>query len=252
MRLALHAHGAVGRRAGRILLGERDVVALGRYGDTEARIEDRRTTAVRHLTGYLLLATDAPDGASFARIALDDGLHAVLSADVPIPDEFAARAVEAGLTVLVGADLGPGIAETLAAHEAARTTRDVHVRIAWTEQGSPLRRGTAVPFPEPVGPRWGRPVEGDGSVERVVVPVQGTWAGALATVTGRVGGRRVERTVGVADDEDHLRAIALAAGVLAVAEGRYGPGVRRPSDAAHAYLSAALRVGMDVASFTPS
>lgn len=252
MRLALHADGPVGRRAGRILLAEPALVALGRYGDTEARVEDRRTTAIRQLTGFDLLVTDAPDGESFARIALDDGLHAVLSADVEIPEDLDARAVRAGLTILVGADLGPGIAETLAAHEAARTTRDVSVRIAWTEQGAPLRRGIAVPFPDPVGPRWGRRVGEQGRVERVVAPVQGPWAGALATVAGRVGGRRRQRTVGVADDEAHLRAVALAAGALAVAEGACQPGVQRPGDAASAYLAAALRIGMGVASFTPS
>jgi hypothetical protein len=252
MRLALHADGPVGRRAGRILLGERDLTALGRYGDAEARIEDRRTTAIRNLAGYRVLATDAPDGIAFARIAVDDGVHAVLSADVEVPDDLAAAALASDLTVLVGADLGPGIAETLAAHEAARTTRPVHLRVAWTEPGTPLRRGVAVPFPDPVGPRWGRVVESQGSVERVVVPIPAPWAGALATVSGRVLGRRRERTVGVADDHDHLRAIALAAGVLAVAGGSYEPGVKRPGDAASAYLEAALRVGMDVASFSPS
>jgi len=252
VRIALHADGPVGRRAGRILLAERDLVALGRYGDTEGAIADRRTTAIRELAGYLVLATDAPDGLSFARIAVADGLHAVLSADVVIPEGLSAAARLAGVTVLAGADLGPGIADTLAAHEAARTTRTVHVRVAWTEQGTPLRRGIAVPFPDPVGPRWGRVVSQEGAIERVVVPLQGPWAGALATVSGRMGGRRRERTVGVADDHDHLRAIALAAGTLAVAEGSYPPGPCRPADAAADYLSAALRVGMDVASFTPS
>lgn len=252
MRIALHAHGPVGRRAGRILLGERNLTALGRYGDAEARAEDRRTTAIRDLAGYQLLATDAPDGIEFARIAVDDGVHAVLSADAEVPDDLAAAALGSDLTVLVGADLGSGIAETLAAHEAARTPRTVHLRVAWTEPGTPLRRGTAVPFPDPVGPRWGRVLESRGSMERVVVPAPGPWAGALATVSGRVSGRRGERTVGVADDHDHLRAIALAAGVLAVAEGAYGPGVHRPGDSASAYLEAALRVGLDVASFSPS
>jgi hypothetical protein len=252
VRLALHADGAVGRRAGRILLGERDLAALGRYGDTETRIEDRRTTAIRSLTGYELLVTDAPDGASFARIAVDEGLHAVLSVDTPVPDELAEAARRRGLTVLVGADLGPGIAETLAAHEAARTARPVRVRVAWTQPGVPLRRGIAVPFPDPVGPRWGRSISREGSMERVAVPMQGPWAAALATVSGRIAGRRGERTVGVADDEAHLRAIALAAGALCVAEGAYEPGVRRPADNAPAYLAASLRIGMDVASFTPS
>jgi hypothetical protein len=252
MRLALHADGPVGRRAGRILLGERDLTALGRYGESEARVEDRRTTAIRHLAGYQLLATDAPDGLAFARVALEEGVHVVLSADTDVPDDLAGAARASGLTMLVGADLGPGIAETLAAHEATRTTRTVAIRVAWTEPGTPLRRGVAVPFPDPVGPRWGRVVEKSESIERVVVPAPGPWAGALATVSGRVSGRRSERTVGVADDHDHLRAIALAAGVLAVAGSAYGPGTHRPGDAPAAYLEAALRVGMDVASFSPS
>lgn len=252
MRIALHADGAVGRRTGRILLGERNLAALGRYGDAETRIEDRRTTAIRTLTGYELLVTDAPDGPSFARIAVDEGLHAVLSADAPVPDDLADAAERRGVTILVAADLGPGIAETLAAHEAARTSRQVHVRVAWTEQGVPLRRGVAVPFPDPVGARWGRTISQKGSREQVAVPIQGPWAAALATVSGRIAGRRGERTVGVADDEAHLKAIALAAGALSVAEGAYGPGIQRPSNNAPAYLAAALRIGMDVASFTPT
>jgi hypothetical protein len=250
MRIALHVSGEVGRRTGRILLGEADLVALGLYGHPGGRSEDRRTTAIRELTGYEVLVTDAADGPSLARIAIEDGLHVVLAADDEIDDAVAAAARLAGLTILVGSALGPGIAEALAVHEAARTGRDLAVRIAWTVPGSPRRRGVAVPFPDPVGARWGKVLSDNGHTTRQVAPVDGPWAGAVATVTGRAAGRRVQRTVGVADDADHLSAIALAAGALAVASGAYAPGVQHPSSAADAYLAAALRVGMGVAAFT--
>jgi hypothetical protein len=66
-------------------------------------------------------------------------------------------------------------------------------------------------------------------------------------VTGRSGGRTVERIVGIADQRDHLDAIALAAGAIAVAAGSFSAGVHAPADAATEYLAAALGVGLGVA-----
>jgi hypothetical protein len=250
MRIALHATGDIGKRAGRILLGEADLAALGLYGHSGGSGEDRRTTAIRDLEGYDVLVTDAPDGAALARIAVEDALDAVLAVHADVDDDVAAAAESAGLTVLTGASLAGGIAETLAAHEAAAAGEEISVRIAWTVAGSPRRRGVAIPFPDPVGARWGKTVSDEGHTVRQVAPVSDTWAGAVATVTGRSGGRRLQRTVGVADDADHLAALALAAGALAVASGAYAAGVRHPADAADAYLAAALRVGLGVAAFT--
>jgi len=72
MRIALHAVGDAGQRAGRILLAERDLDALGLYGHSGGRVADRRTMAIRELEGFDVLVTDDVDAASqFAGIALD-------------------------------------------------------------------------------------------------------------------------------------------------------------------------------------
>ena len=244
MRIALHAAGEVGRRAGRILLAEKDLIALGMYGQTGGT-EDRRTMAIRSLTGYDPLITDAHDARSFALIAAEEGMSCVVAAEPRVDRRMARHFLDAGATLLVGAALGGGIAETLAAHERARTDRDRAVTIAWTTEGRPTRRGEAIPFPDPLGPRWGslsgrshrrRKTPGI-PVTRLTAPVDGEWAGAIVRVSGERVGIPVEQIVGVADHGDHLAAIALAAGAIAVAEGAYPPGVHRPAVASEAYLS---------------
>jgi len=116
-----------------------------------------------------------------------------------------------------------------------------------------MRSGEAIPFPDPVGARWGRIVEGPAGkvpTTRVMCPVDDEWGAAMARVTGADAGGVQTRVVGVADLGVHLRALALASAAIAVTEGAFGPGVHRASDAAEHYLRTALRIGMDVASFT--
>ncbi len=252
MRIALHSTGEIGDRTGRILLAEPDLTALGHYGH-QGHTEDRRTMAIRDLTGFSVLVTDEPasnDALGLAGIAADDGLCAVLAADVEVDDELASRFRAGGVTLLVGSGLA-GIAASLAAHEAARVESETEVTIAWTVPGNPARSGEAIPFPDPVGARWGRVVrridESRPTTTLVEVAIEGDWAAAMAKVSA---GRRRTRVVGVADLGVHLDAIALAAGTLAVAEGSYPPGVWRPADSGAAFLRAALRVGMDVAAFS--
>jgi hypothetical protein len=251
LRIALHSISDVGARAGKILLAERDLTALGLYGASN-RGGDRRTMAITELTGFDVLATDDIDAAAaLAGIAADDGLSCVLAANLEPDPELVARFEDAGTTLLVGANLATGIAETLAAHEIARTDADLRLTIGWTTDGKPRRKGEAVPFPDPVGARWGERVkrQGDDPVPtiRVAVPHEGRWGGAVAQVSGSLEGDSVDRIVGVADEKEHLGAIALAAGAVTVAEGAFGPGLRWPRDAAHAYLETALRLGLGVA-----
>jgi hypothetical protein len=250
VRIALHAAGDVGKRAGRILQAERGLTALGLFR-TEGGVEDRRTTATDDLTGYTVLATDAdPDRAvALAREAVAARLHAVVAADVAVPEGLAAAASASGRTVLTGASLGAGLAAALAAAET-RSLSDVSLLLGWTEPGDPLRRGEAVPFPDPVGARWARLESCSGGVTRAVAPIAGIWGGVAARVSGTLAGTPVERVVGVADEADHLQAIALAAGTIAVAEGSFPAGPCTPDTAADAYLQAALRVGMDVATYS--
>ena len=248
MRIALNATRDAGRRATRILLAERDLAALGLYGSDGSNVADRRTIAIRELTGFDILVTDDADAASaFAGIALDDGIPCVVTAESVEPD-LGGRYAAAGLTLLVGSGSVAAIAVSLASHEVARSDEVTSVTMAWTVPGKPLHRGTAAAFPDPVGARWGRIV--GRAPTHVEVPVDGEWAGAVATVNGRVGGERVQRVVGVADNREHLEGIALAAGALAVLAGGFGPGLHRPGDSPEAFLSAALRVGLGVAAFT--
>lgn len=241
MRIAVNSTGEVGKRAALVLLAERDLTALGVYGEGPAG--ERRMMRITDLSGFDLLVTDDPTPGAIARIALEDGVDCVLAVDEiagDVADGFAA----AGRRLLLGANLR-GIATALAAHESARVAGPAEVSAAWTVPGSALRRGVAVGFPEPVGARWGTPTEGG-----IAVPLGGSWAAAAATVTGVVEGRRVERLVGVADVADHLSALALAAGALVVARGAAPTGPSGPADVAEPLLAAALSCGMGVAAYT--
>jgi hypothetical protein len=154
-----------------------------------------------------------------------------------------------GTTLLLGASLS-ALAQSLAAHEAADGIDASDLTIAWTLPGSPLRRGEAIAFPDPIGARWGRevaPPPASPAARHYEVPVEGPWAAVMARIDGN---RRHRRTVGAADLGTHLEAIALAAGAYEVALGTYPPGICRPTDAAGSYLASALRMGLAVAAFT--
>jgi len=240
MRIALNAVGEVGTRAGLILLAERSLTALGIYGGGHLG-SDRRAIRITALAGYDVFVTDDSNPAPLAAIAAEDGLSCVVA--TTLPPAIAERFTTAGLTVLTGAGIR-GLATTLAAHEAAGLDAVTRIGTAWTIPGKALRRGIGVGFPDPVGARWGRAVEGG-----TEVPIGGTWAGAAVTVSGKSAGKPTERLVGVAD-HDHLEALALAAGAIAVAAGAYGPGVHVPADNATAYLGAALGAGLGVAAYS--
>jgi hypothetical protein len=249
VRLALHPTGEIGHRAGRILLAEAGLEALGIYGSRRPGTEERRATAIKDLSGFTVLASDDTTAPlDLAAIAVTDGLSCVLAADVAPPPALAARFAARGLALLVAASL-PGLAEALATRaELPGATQRL---LAWTRPGKPGRRDVAVPFPEPLRARWAEhlaPLAGDeAGTTRAAAAVDGPWAGALARTTTGSGRKRRERLAAVADDRLHLEAIALAAGALAVARGQVPPGAGRPGDLAAAYLEACLGVGLEVA-----
>jgi hypothetical protein len=250
MRLALHPTTEIGHRAGRILLAEPELEALGIYGHRSRGTEDRRSMAITDLAGFaVLISDDTASPLDLAAIAAEDGLSCVLSADAGPPASLAARFAAQGLTLLVAASPA-GLAEALPFHQAALTDAKQEVLIAWTTEGKPLRRGEAVPFPGPLGARWGRRLParpGDRpALARIEVPVEGAWGGALARVGGRATGQRL---VAVADHLHHLAALALAAGALLVVRGNTPPGVCRPADTAAAYLAETARLGLALAGF---
>jgi len=251
VRLALHSTGETGRRAGRILLAELGLEALGMYGRRSPGTEERRATAIATLAGFTVLASDdtvAP--LDLAAVAAEDGLSCVLAADATPDPNLAARFATRGRSLLVSASLC-GLAEALACRAAGEGAAPDALLIAWTREGKPERGGLAVPFPEPVGPRWGRRLapwpDDPARTTRVQAALSGPWAGALARATTGSGRRRAERLVAVADDRRHLEAIALAAGALLLARGGVPPGVCRPGQVGQAYLEACLGVGLEVA-----
>ncbi len=250
MRIAINHIGDVGLRAGRILLGERRLTALGVVGSRPRTATDDRLEPALDVGAYDVLVTDDVDGAADrAREALDAGTSCVLWADpddeiAELGDAFAA----AGRTLLAGANLAAGLAPCLAAHERARADEILDVVVAWTEPGRPLRRGEAIPFPDPVGARWARARSGDAAVRRLVAPIEGEWAAAMARVTIGTPDGVLARIVGVADLAPHLEALALAAGAMTI--GEYGYGLATPEDRAEEYLATALNAGLDVAAYS--
>lgn len=248
MKVAVEQAGTeVALRAARILLAERDLTSLGLIGG-EPKGHDKRVHQATDLSRYDVLMTDAPDPAEIVETALQAGVScAVWSDGDDLEDEFGELFSDAGLTLLTGANVASGLAPSLAAHEMARGGEVMQVSIAWTEPGTPLRKGEAIPFPDPVGPRWAVERESNTGYKAFAAPVTGDWAGAVARVTSAATEGVVTRIVGVADHAAHLEALALAAGVLAI--DLYAPGAHRPASAAEVYLAKALEAGLGVAAY---
>lgn len=249
MKVAVEQAGAeVALRASRVLLGERELTTLGLIGG-QPKGNDRRVEPVRDLAEYDVIMTDAPDPAELVEAALAAGVACVVWADGPeLEEEFGDQFVSAGIPLLTGTNVASGLAPALAAHETARGGEVLEVSIAWTEPGTPLRRGEPIPFPDPVGPRWAAEREPVHGYKAYAAPINGDWAAALARVTSVGSGGVVMRVVGVADYAAHLEALALAAGVMAI--DLYSPGAHRPAYAAEIYLAKALEAGLDVATYS--
>ncbi len=248
MRLALHQSGEVGTRAGRILLAERALTALGLV-DKQPTERDPRLEAVEVLATYDALLTDAPEPEPDIEMALTAGVSCVVWVDADQAHEAYHDAfAEAGLRLLTGTNLATGIAPALTAHEVAAADNVLDVTMAWTEPGTPRRRGEAIAFPDPVGSRWGEARDSSFADRAYVARVSGAWAAAMAKVTGATPGGVVTRIVGVSDLAVHLEAIAFATGAALVSS--YPPGSSRPADLADDYLSKALDIGLDVAAHT--
>ena len=151
MRLALHPTGETGRRAGRILLAEPGLEALGIYGRRSAATEERRATAITDLAGFTVLASDdATAPFDLAAIAVADGLSCVLAADVTPDPALAGRFAAIGRSLLVAASL-PGLAEALA-HRAFG--RGPGPDTCWSP-GPGRGRRSAATWPCPSPPRSG-------------------------------------------------------------------------------------------------
>ncbi|MCP3998665.1 MAG: hypothetical protein GY722_26885 [bacterium] len=248
MRLALHQSGEIGTRAGRILLAEPSLTSLGLI-DKHPTEPESRLEHVEVLATYDALLTDATDPDDHIEMALNAGVSCVVWVDAEQAHaEYHDSFEEAGLQLLTGCNLATGIAPSLTAHEVAITDAVLEVTTAWTEPGTPRRRGEAVPFPEPVGSRWGEARQTDYADRAYVANVSGDWAAAMARITAASESGVITRIVGVSDLAVHLEALAFATGAALVSS--YPAGSSRPADLADEYLAQALDAGLDVAAHT--
>lgn len=248
MRLALRATGEVATRAGRILLAERSLTALGLV-DQRPTEKDPRLEYVEVLATYDALITDAVQPIDDIEMALNAGISCVVWVDAEeAHDEYHDDFAAAGLRLITGCNLASGIAPALVTHEVATTDNVLETSIAWTEPGTPRRRGRAVPFPDPVGSRWAEECSTSLADRCYVARVNGEWAAAMAQVTGASEAGVVTRIVGVSDLAVHLEALALAGGAIVV--GDFPSGSSHPADEAEIYLSRLLDAGLDVAAHT--
>jgi hypothetical protein len=239
MNIALDHTSEIGIRAGRLLLGEPD---LDRLGVVRRDVKDRDTRLMRvdRVSGFDAFVTDDPESTILAE-AVDAGVPGVLWADEDV------SSVPSGtVPVLAGANLVTGIGRSLAKREAGVAGPAAAVLFAWTEPGKPRRSGEPVTFPDPVGARWGTRRRMTNRLTEVAAPVPDEWAGVVVKTTSATE----TRTLGIADLAVHLEAIALASGAVIAASGLVPSGTHYPEEFADDYLLAALRIGLDVASFT--
>lgn len=247
MRIALHQTGEVGVRTAQVLLAEPQLTVLGLVAQRPSERHDTRLETAEDLTSYDVLVSDDVDEPELQAVsALEAGISCVLvHGGDDIAEEFGETFAARGRVLLTGASLGTGIAPALASHEVARSGEVLGTMWAWTERGRPLRRGEAIPFPQPVGDRWARERPHPGSGRTFVAPVDDEWAGAMARVTSGSTEGLVSRIIGVADLGAHLDALALSGAALCVAD--YPFGAVAVPDRAEAFLATCLRIGLDVA-----
>jgi hypothetical protein len=248
MRIAAHHTSEVGVRAGRIILGERELLEMG-VVDRDAKTTDTRIRRSDDLLGFDVVMTDDPQPAPIVERALRAGISCVLWVDGDdMIDRYGADFAANERTLLVGANLAAGLAPSLAVHESLGKEVVLEVSIGWTEPGRALRRGEPVVFPDPVGGMWAAEREPRAGFLSYAAPTGGEWAGAMAKVTLATPEGVATRIVGVADLAVHLEALALAAGAITI--GAYASGGQTPAAAADRYLDAMIAAGLDVATHT--
>lgn len=215
---------------------------LDLLGIVRRDVKDRgpRIRRIDDLSGFDAVVTDDPDSTILDE-AVTEGVPCVLWAD-----SFDRQTDTKGVPVLVGANFVTGIGQSLTTRETDIAGPNAQILFAWTEPGKPLRHGQPLTFPEPVGPRWGTRRRMTTRRLDVVAPVPDEWAGVIVrSTTGEAS-----RTLGIADLATHLEAIALASGAVMAASGFVSSGAHRPDEMADQYVLSALRIGLDIASFT--
>ena len=241
MRIALDHTSEIGVRAGRLIMGEEGLELLG-VVRRDVKDRDPRIRRIDSLTGFDAVVTDDPDSMILDE-AVTAGVPCVLWAD-----SFDRQTDTADIPVLLGANFVTGIGQSLATRETGIAGPDAQILFAWTEPGKPLRHGEPLTFPEPVGARWGARRRMTNRRLDVAAPVPNEWAGVIVRSTTD----EATRTLGISDLATHLEAIALASGAILAASQPLSSGTQRPYETPDDYLLSALRIGLDIASFTES
>ncbi len=234
MRIALDASTEVGARAGRVLFAEDSVEYLGLTQPSSGN-RSRRTGPAGDLANYDVIVSDGATPANdlVARASVL-GIPLVLWLD-----EMSLHRGPSTIAVAVGANVGSTLSRVLVHHPSASVAEDDTVTIAWTEPGSPLRKGTAVAFPDPVGVVWAR----KRGTHNLVAHTDNEWGGAVVSVSGPGG----DRIIGVADHAAHLEAMTLASAALIATDGAYGPGIQEASEPGRLLMNKAMELELEVA-----
>ena len=222
MKIALAPGGDLLRRTGRVLLADDrvDLIGVGHPLGSDPRI-----VSLEDLGRFDVVVAEDLESTEAQR-AQDRQIPIVIAAAAPGPDAL----------VTDGANLG-GLAHALGDLAMQRAGASAST-VARTKPGKPLRSGSPVSFPLPVG-RLYSSREGDTSV----APHEGALAAILVSATGPHG------TVphGVVDRRSYLEAICLAAAVLARDHGFGGSAFRLGPR----FVEEAIAAGVSVASKKP-
>jgi len=220
VKVAIHQSRPLGSRAASVLLAERRLDLLGLLDQDPSG--DPRVVRVEDLSEWDVLVSDSTTPATILDRATAANIPLVLGAEL---DRTASIPLFAGAGLIA-------IARCLE-HESGI---DAAV-VATTRAGTPLRKGTRVVFPPPVGPLKALQRR-DGLF---VAPTDGDWGGLI------INGDR--RSIGVADHAAFLAGIALAAAAVVMATLQLPIGAVRVGDVAGPYLDAAENAGLEIATF---
>ncbi len=234
MRIALDTGTDVGQRTARIFLGDPrcDRLLMVNSGWIP---RDRRILQTRDFSGVDVVVSDGttPLASLIGRSSVA-GAPLVFWSDVPTSELGSAA-----IPVIVGANVGSTLADALLTHPSSRPVPGDTVQVAWTEPGSPHRKGVPFAFPDPVGMAWTQErVEG-----RFVAFREDEWGGATTIVDGESG----KRVVGVSDLGAHLEALTLAAVAFTAAAGSFTAGIQSTATAWEAILAEARNLELDIA-----
>ncbi|HDK45133.1 MAG TPA: hypothetical protein ENG94_02500 [Actinobacteria bacterium] len=220
MKIAIHQSGPIGGRAASVLLAERRLDLLGLLDQDPAG--DPRVVRVEDLSQWDVLVSDTSTPTTLLARAVAADIPLVLSAEL---------AESASIPLFAEASL-------VAMARCLEYESDIDSSlVAITRPGTPLRKGTRVVFPPPIGSLKAlRRRDG-----LLVAPTDGDWGGLI------ISGNR--HSTGVADHAAFLAGIALAAAAIVMATSDLPIGAVRVEDVAGPYLDAAESAGLEIARF---